>query len=1187
MPERLTESLVRRGALTKRRAEEAHQRQVLMGDALDTSLLELGLVDERQVLDAMSAAYGLATAKPRQALAPRDEGALRSFPAQWAKKHLLAPLELDESTNTLSVLSPAPADVNLIVRLGELLDLTIRPLLATEFRVHQRVQFLYGIEVPERFAALIAEHDIDAPSLPPSEAATVTSAQPYTPPERAVSSVKQEALSFGEAVSRLRDADDRDEIVRATLLYAIRDLEHASVFINHEDHLEGWLGYGPGGEQVPQLRVDLGQESAFRVVLDTRAHYLGPLPDDASHGAFLDALGRPHPRAVLIVPIRIKNRTVALLYGENGADPIAPRIAADLMLFTTHVQMALSELLVRRKADSLSELPKESTSTPIPLEPVQLKGPPTIEEPLVRPPSSDDSLDDIDVEVDEPTIEAPAVSVSDSFEASRSDPFVQTVDDAFEASRSDPFVDAVDDAFEDDAFEDDEILEGEEVTPSPEEEPSRDEPASPGHEDARSGGVPADFARTQPLGALSTDWGVAAQVPTNGAAGAAHAADVPILPAEPMVSPPPASTSGEDDAVDSIPIDEAVAADDAEVEEPSTTSNIHTEDVVIEAPLAPGDAAWERVDTEGLDALGAELDETIAAAQASMPDDPIRADELLADADDGAMFVNRVDTDSLLEELDELEEQLSNVPAPTDTGAPAPTVPIHNLAQIEANSASEAAHPIPSISSEEDGWDSVDIDTSWDSDSEAQPPAALRSSLVEDATVPDLSAEAWLRASSETTRARPLPPEVMERAAMPDAPEPVPLTRITVGQRKVEPTPSLVEVNQLEDERRDTDDAEPVPLTQLASDRLSVMELSDEAPMLSDEEPVPLTKLSTGSTIPATPNPFAFDEEVDLSGPELADHVVDPMGRLVPVAESQPPIAPVIDPTKAVITPQAQELEKHLAALESEDEATRQDAIDHIMRAGPDALPRVGESFPGPLLIDPFSPDASALPPFAKCGPLLSILERHGRDAHPYVNRRLDAPDPSTRFFAIYFYGAVYVPEAIPRLIQRLHDEESRICMLGARTLFAYREHPDFAQVLDHLHGRLSATSIPARRHAAYLIGLFRDVTAIPGLIDIVEQKDRSMSDAAEDALAEITKQRFGGSAKKWRAWWAKNEAKNRIEWLIEGLGAKETALRRSAAEELRAVTGLDMGFDEEGPKRAREDAKQRWERWWSEQQGE
>lgn len=1111
MPERLTESLIRRGHLTQRQADEAHQRQVMMGGALDTSLLELELVDEGRLLESLSAAYGLATASPRHARADRDERALRAFPAQWADKHMLAPLELDADGATLTVLSPAPADVNLIVRLGDLLDLAIRPLLAPEFRVHERISFLYGIEPPARFATLIEEHGVASTSTPTTPP-TPTTPAPFPPVGEPA---KPATLSFGEAVSRLRDANDRDEIVRTTLLYAIRDLEHASVFINHEDHLEGWLGFGPGSDSVPQLRVELTPESAFRVVLDTRAHYLGPLPNDASHGDFLKKLGRPHPRAVLIIPIRIANRTVALLYGDNGGDPIAPRIAADLMLFTTHVQMALSELLLRRKAQSLSELPSESTSSP---------GVPLPSTPLVTPPDVESSQDDIDIVEDTGDLEgdwAEAASVGNGSSGNGA------FGGAFAIPPAAPHVDA---------------------------------PAEP--ED--------DSIDPYRANALETD-------------------------SSPLLVPPPQDTVDiPDDQLDddTIRVDRVVLDDAEDDRLPTVVTSTSGEpnpvvDARVEVPIEEpvelsGDIVpdWEPVDVDGLDALGAELDQTIAAAQAALePPDSLGDGLLFADGEtplpDSAM------ADSLLEELDELEEALG-----TRSSPPEPALPIHNLAEITAQSAPDE---LPqqrhrSFAEEEDGWEAVDVDNAWDAD-QSEPDGAreaMRSSLVEDSTVPDLSAEAWLRASSEITRARPLAPEVMERAAMPDEPEPVPLTRITVG-RTASPQEVVREINEADDHRREDD--EPVPLTQLASDRLQMTPVDDDAPLLSDEEPVPLTKRSTSSAIPGTPNPFAYDEDVEVPLEDVApDHVVDAMGRLVPIAEARIPVAPVVDPTTAVVTPEAAEIAKNLERIDDDDEAIRQDAIEALMRAGPDALPKLAERFPGPLSIDPFAPDATNLPPFAKCGPLLSILERHGRDAHSYVNRRLDAPDPLMRFFAIYFYGAVYVPEAIPRLIQRLHDEESRICMLGARTLFAYREHPDFAKVLDHLHGRLGATSIAARRHAAYLIGLFRDVTAIPKLIDILGQRDRGMVDVAEDALAEITKQRFSQNPKKWRAWWNKHGSKSRIAWLVEGLASKDALLRKSAAEELRAVTGLDMGFDADAPKRPREEARQRWASWWAEQ---
>src|SRR5205814_770794 len=99
--------------------------------------------------------YGLATVGGVEATAPFEMRAARVFPEQWAKKHTLAPLSLDPEGRVLTVLSPAPADVNLLVRLGELLELTIKPLLTAEYRVYQRLELLYDEKAPERFQALI------------------------------------------------------------------------------------------------------------------------------------------------------------------------------------------------------------------------------------------------------------------------------------------------------------------------------------------------------------------------------------------------------------------------------------------------------------------------------------------------------------------------------------------------------------------------------------------------------------------------------------------------------------------------------------------------------------------------------------------------------------------------------------------------------------------------------------------------------------------------------------------------------------------------------------------------------------------------------------------------------------------------------------------------------------------------
>lgn len=1267
MPERLTDSLVRLGKLDASSAHEALHRQVMSGGALDTALLELELVSEADLRAGLTEAYGLDCADTARALGAEDPRAMRAFPEAWAKKHMLAPLRMSGSGERLELLSPAPVDGALLGRLGELLELQLVPVAAPEFRVWQRLARLYDVEPPERFRDLIRDRGVED-SEPPLEVPEPASEPPRAPEPEAAA---EGPLGFSEAVSHLRDARDRDDIVRTALRYAMRDLELVAMFINHEDHLEGWLGRGPGADRVPHLKVELTPDSAFRVVLDTQAHYLGPLPADEAHQAFLEAIGRPRPHSVIVVPVRIRSRTVALLYGENGADTIPPRLAADLMLFTTHLQMSLEALLMRRKAETLSELrapiappPAEETTdqapaalapqTPPAIEPLEAApdtdadaipvaaeapevtapeaaAEPEVAEPEAAEPETPEDLEVAEPEVAEPEVAEPqAAAEPETPEAPEAPEITEPEAAEPEAAEPEPEAAAAPEAPEAPTDpEGAEVLSAETVevveadtprdatlplaavTPPPAEEAT--EQAAPRRTSAAFQALEemlAEAAEELPPepDAQTAQAAEAPEAPTDEPIPLLDAVDAPLgtvdLPEESIDLPEEALAALEDDEPitlsdtpraalgrssswvqglppdDSIPPEPAGAADEASTDE---------------HPLIDDDG-WSDVDASS---LGSEFEQSVEEVQDNLrqdlPPDPVEEDVGL----DRAAIAESDDGDALLQELDELSSSLEEALAVSERASAADP-----LAAIEDELANEPIEDDPPALEEpvdatalgqavglaerpEEGWDEVDVGD-WDTPAQtfvgaspseapdptlpAGPPVPLEAPaapgsnghaaarVAEDETLPDLSAEAWIRASSEVTRARPLPAEVMEAAARPAEPDPVPLTRITIGRREVDPAPAElheVHANPERDHRFD----EPEPL--IADDELPLpLELPDDE---GAEEPVPLTE-TTGRAEDSHPG---FEEEP------------------VPLTQRTGSIRPMPPPTEPVdhaAVEAAHELAVLVAALEDPDPNRRATAADALASRGPEVLPHLAEHFPGRTQLDPFTTDAE-LPPFAKCGALLSVLERLGRDAHPYVVPYLDAASPHHRFFAIYFYAAVFVPEAIPRLTQRLHDEEPRNCMLAARTLFSYREHPDFEGVMQHLHGRLTGGSIVARRHACYLLGLFRDVTAIPLLIEALEKKDKAMAEVLDDALAEITKQRFGGSPKKWRAWWTKNRGRSRLAWLVDGLASKDEELRRSAAEELRAVTGLDMGFDETAPKRQREEARQRWVQWWRDQE--
>jgi hypothetical protein len=90
-------------------------------------------------------------------------------------------------------------------------------------------------------------------------------------------------------------------------------------------------------------------------------------------------------------------------------------------------------------------------------------------------------------------------------------------------------------------------------------------------------------------------------------------------------------------------------------------------------------------------------------------------------------------------------------------------------------------------------------------------------------------------------------------------------------------------------------------------------------------------------------------------------------------------------------------------------------------------------------------------------------------------------------------------------------------------------------------------------------------------------------AEKAREELVVITKQDFGTKARRWEAWWEKHQDDDRAEWLFEGLGHKEPRIRAASEEELRKLTGEYFGYHFDLPRREREQARARWQKWWYE----
>jgi HEAT repeat protein len=165
----------------------------------------------------------------------------------------------------------------------------------------------------------------------------------------------------------------------------------------------------------------------------------------------------------------------------------------------------------------------------------------------------------------------------------------------------------------------------------------------------------------------------------------------------------------------------------------------------------------------------------------------------------------------------------------------------------------------------------------------------------------------------------------------------------------------------------------------------------------------------------------------------------------------------------------------------------------------------------------------------------------------------------------------------VPGLVGRLFDLDFGVRGAALEALAGYTAR-DIDDALEPVRRALRQGGDPHRtRAAAHALGELRDVRAVLELIDLVDRNDPAATEAMR-ALVAITKQDFGTKAKKWRAWYTAERGKHRIQWMIDGLGHADEAVRRSASDELKRLTGEHFGFLPEAGKRDREEARARWQ---------
>ncbi len=368
------------------------QRQVIFGGSLDTNILELGLLDEQILTEALGRVHGLPLAS-RELLARRDPRMLNLFPSRLTKKHQVVPIAM--GGRSVFVLTSSRIHPLVAEEIGFMLSLAVKSHIVCEARLQGFLRSWFDVEIEPRYAVLLdrlGKFRLGTPGQGPGATelkipeATLTTEMPAASvdkarvekvlddierAERDESARREQArtgrISIEAATRTCMQASDRDMIIDTTLRFARQISPFVSLFVINNDSILGWDGIGADNvtEQIKKIRLSVGTSSVLSTVIQTRAYYLGPIPESLGNNELLKAMGRSRPPNAFVVPLTLKDRLIGLLYGDAGSRSIRGNRLVELLVFTSRLSAAFEQLILKRK--KVNNLSREEAADESPL----------------------------------------------------------------------------------------------------------------------------------------------------------------------------------------------------------------------------------------------------------------------------------------------------------------------------------------------------------------------------------------------------------------------------------------------------------------------------------------------------------------------------------------------------------------------------------------------------------------------------------------------------------------------------------------------------------------------------------------------------------------------------------------------------------------------------------------------------
>ncbi len=369
---KLGEALLHGKLLEQAHLDEAIEHQSIHGGRLGTNLLELGYIDENTLARLLCLQYQRPFVPP-SAIMKISPALLKLIQPKIALHYKVLPLR--EEAGKLYLAMIEPADEETIAQLSEKLDRTVIPLIVSEFRMLLALKKYYGRPLTPRYESLLIQlRDKSSKKPPQNKIGEVDAVQVTTGPEDIFNqpwpllgevALPEEEISVEhiqaalpqpslgdrtkDLLSTWSEARNRDDIASPLLDFLKPTFPESALLTIKNNQLIGWKATVEDPDRPFQLLgIDLQRSFIFANPTESAAHYLGPLTASEQDLKLLDFFHSRLPQTALILPIKVRDRRVAVLYIQAPLEKLEEHFSLCHRL-ARKMELALQLLILRNK----------------------------------------------------------------------------------------------------------------------------------------------------------------------------------------------------------------------------------------------------------------------------------------------------------------------------------------------------------------------------------------------------------------------------------------------------------------------------------------------------------------------------------------------------------------------------------------------------------------------------------------------------------------------------------------------------------------------------------------------------------------------------------------------------------------------------------------------------------------------